>query len=89
MYDGDIFKALQAYHSGPGNVASGHIGPKGRAYVGRVNELYTQYSGGKSLYDAYKTTGPGIEGLPELIKKVSGLIDVLKTKQGNLPVRRK
>lgn len=33
MFDGDIEKAVLAYHTGPGNVKKGKIGPEGRKYV--------------------------------------------------------
>lgn len=35
---GDWEKALLAYHSGPGNVRSGKIGPRGRAYVPTIRK---------------------------------------------------
>lgn len=38
MFDGDIELALTAYHTGPGNVRKGKIGPQGRAYVPKIEK---------------------------------------------------
>ncbi len=39
-YDGDVTKAVTAYHTGIGNVDKGKIGPQGRAYAGKVAKVY-------------------------------------------------
>ena len=38
IFDGDIEKAVLAYHTGPGNVKKGKIGPRGREYVPLVQK---------------------------------------------------
>ena len=86
-YDGDVTKALQAYHSGSKNVDDGTLGPQGRAYVGNVDYYFEKYTG-KHIQDVYASKGPGVEGLPQLIKSIDGLVDAIKGKQGNLPVRK-
>lgn len=39
-YDGDVTKALTAYHTGMGNVDKGKIGPRGREYAGLVEKAF-------------------------------------------------
>lgn len=38
MFDGDIEKAIMAYHAGPTNVKKGNLGPKSLAYLPKVLE---------------------------------------------------
>ena len=36
LFDGDIWSAVTAYHSGPKNVREGKLGPQGRTYADKV-----------------------------------------------------
>lgn len=40
MFDGDVEKAITAYHSGPGNVSKGKIGPEGRKYFPLIQAAF-------------------------------------------------
>lgn len=42
MFDGDINKAITAYHTGPGNVKKGEIGPQGKAYLPKVEAVFNK-----------------------------------------------
>lgn len=43
---GDWNLAVQAYHTGPGNIRKGKIGPEGKAYPGKVMAALEQLMGG-------------------------------------------
>ena len=43
---GDWNLAVQAYHTGPGNIRKGKIGPEGKAYPGKIMAALEQLTGG-------------------------------------------
>jgi hypothetical protein len=72
-YGGDVEKALTAYHSGPGNVDAGTLGPRGKAYAPQV-------------LGAYRAAGgPDLSGINAKIAGIQQQLDYWSQYPGNNP----